>query len=121
MSQKFIPYRAVDTEIISALRADQHEVFYIPEQDHDFSPEELCQKANNEGYLMLTGDKSYADELLGQHRVSSGIVFIDIEERNLVTKAKVVLEVVLTQEDNLKGTFTRITKQLVEQTSLARP
>lgn len=114
MPQKFIAYRAVEAELISAIRNNQHEVFYATEVDQDTSEDELCQKANGEQYILLTGDRSFAQDLYQNQRIQSGIMLVDVRAENIYAKAKVVLEAIDKNETNLMGHFATITNQQVK-------
>lgn len=113
MPHKFIAYRAVDSELITAMRSNQHEVYYATELDADTSEETLCQKANGERYIFLTGDKAFAQELFQNQRVQSGIMLVDVHEENVHAKAKVVLDAIDENRDQLLGNFATVTKQSV--------
>lgn len=113
MPHKFIAYRAVDSELIAAMRSNQHEVYYATELDADTSEEALYQKANGERYIFLTGDKDFAQELFQNQRVQSGIMLVDVKEENIHAKAKVVLDAIDENNDQLAGNFATVTKQNV--------
>jgi|VirMetMinimDraft_7_1064189.scaffolds.fasta_scaffold79096_2 hypothetical protein len=113
MPHKFIAYRAVDSELISAMRSNQHEVYYATELDADTSEASLCQKANGERYILLTGDKAFAQELFQNQRVQSGIMLVDVKEENVHARAKVVLDAIDENNDQLLGNFATVTKQSV--------
>jgi ABC-type Na+ transport system ATPase subunit NatA len=113
MPHKFIAYKAVDAELISAMRSNQHEVYYATELDADTSEDSLCQKANEEQYILLTGDKGFAEDLYGNQRVKYGIMLVDVNEENVHAKAKVVLDAIDDNDSQLVGNFATVTKQKV--------
>ena len=119
MSHKFIAYREVEAELISAMRNNAHEVFYVTELDHDTSEDSICQKANTENYIILTGDKAFAQTLYDDNKIQSGIMLVDVHEDNLVAKAKVVLDAIDEHSAHLSGHYTTITKQKVKQKGIA--
>lgn len=118
MPHKFIAYRAVETEVISAMRGNQHEVFYAAEQDQQTTADALCQKANGEQYILLTGDKAFAEELYEQQRVQSGIILVDVPSDNVYEKAKAVLSAIQEQEEQLLGTYTTILPKRVKSKAI---
>jgi hypothetical protein len=118
MPHKFIAYRAVDSELISAMRSNQHEVYYATELDAETSEEALCRKANGERYILLTGDKAFAQELFENQRVQSGIMLVDVKEENVHAKAKVVLNAIDENDEQLFGNFATVTKQNVRLKSI---
>lgn len=113
MPHKFIAYRAVESELISAMRNNQHEVYYATELDSDTSEESLCQKANGESYILLTGDKDFAQDLYQNQRVQYGIMLVDVKEENVHARAKVVLDAIDNNDGQLVGSFATVTKQNV--------
>lgn len=119
MSHKFIAYRAVEAELISAMRNNSHEVYYATELDQDTSEASLCHKANMENYIVLTGDKDFAQTLYDGNKVQTGIMLVDVHEDNLVAKAKVVLDAIDEHGARLSGSYTTITKQKVKQKGIA--
>ncbi|WMX16411.1 DUF5615 family PIN-like protein [Aureispira sp. CCB-E] len=113
MVHKFIAYRSVESEVITAIRNNKHEVYYATELDADTSEEKLCQKANGEGYIFLTGDKEFAQDLYQNQRVQSGIMLVDVKEDNVHARAKVVLDAIANHDVQLIGNFATVTKQNV--------
>ena len=118
MPHKFIAYKGIESELISAIRNNQHEVYYATEIDQDTSEEALCQKANSESYIFLTGDRSLAEDLYDQKKVQSGIMLVDVNEDNMVAKAKVVLDAIDDNGARLSGTYATVTKQRVKLKSI---
>lgn len=114
MPHKFIAYRAIESELISAIRNNQHEVYYATEMDQDTSEEALCQKANGESYILLTGDKTFAQDLYKNQKVQSGIILVDVNGDNIHAKAKTVLDAIDDNGAQLMGNFATITNQNVK-------
>lgn len=113
MPHKFIAYRSVDSELITAMRSNQHEVYYATELDRDTSDEALFQKANEERYILLTGDKAFAQELYETQRIQFGLMLVDVKEENVHARAKIVLDAIDENQDQLIGNFATVTKQNV--------
>ncbi|BDS12911.1 DUF5615 family PIN-like protein [Aureispira anguillae] len=120
MSHKFIAYRSVESELISAMRNNQHEVYYATEADGDTSEEALCRKANGEQYILLTGDKEFAQDLFRNNRVQSGIILVDVKADNIYAKTRVVLEAIDENNAQLLGHFATVTRQQVKLKAIER-
>jgi len=121
MAHKFIIHKKVEKEVVSALRGDQHEVHFAAGLDQDIQSNDLCRKANQEDYILLTGDEDYAWDLFRHKQITSGLIHINVQEDNPTAKAKVVLDAILKKDKELKGAFTTISNGLVEQKELKQP
>jgi hypothetical protein len=121
MPHKFIAYRGLESELISAMRSNHHEVYYATELDEDISEEELCGKANKESYIMLTGDKAFAEAIFENGKVQSGIMLVDFHEENVFAKAKAVLDAIDNNGSQLLGSFATVTSHNVKLKTIPSP
>ena len=108
MSQKFIVYRTIHSDTVSAIRNNGHEVFYVAAADEETSVDDICKKANGEGYLLLTGDTNLAKNLVDNHRIQSGLVLVDIASDNSIADAEVITKAIQKSGNNLVNAFTTI-------------
>lgn len=74
MAQKLLIYQAISSELVSALRADGFDVYYIAPDDSEQSRQELIEKANGEGYMLLTGKEEIAEHYSKQQPLQAGII-----------------------------------------------
>lgn len=108
MTQKFIVYRTIHADIVSAIRNNGYEVFYVAAADQETSVDDVCKKANGEGYLLMTGDNNLAKDLIDNQRIQSGLVLIDIASDNSITDAEIVTKAIQKSGNSLVNAFTTI-------------
>ncbi|MCP4439873.1 MAG: hypothetical protein GY810_13090 [Aureispira sp.] len=118
MSQKFIIYRTVHSDTVSAIRNNGHEVFYVASADEETSLDDICKKANGEGYLLLTGDNTLAEDLVNTQRIQSGLVLVEAGGESTIEDAEIVSKAIQSSGNSLMNSFTTIQKRNIKSKPL---
>jgi predicted nuclease of predicted toxin-antitoxin system len=104
---KLIAYKGLSSETIQMLRHDGFDVYYLaPDLESD---QTLAQKANGEGYLLITGDADFADEAHRQGLVQSGIVLLKTEDN--IPEWASMIKVLVKEAERLKNAYSVITRK----------
>ena len=82
---KFLADECCDTEIVSSLRENGHDVIYVLERKPGVSDDEVLLEAFNEERILLTEDKDFGELVYRLKKPSRGIVLIrmDVKERHM--------------------------------------
>ena len=70
--KKLLVYQDISTAVVSALREDGFEVYYVSPENTEEAKQEVLEKVNGEGYLLLTGSDALADTFA--QKVQAGII-----------------------------------------------
>ena len=98
----------VDGGIVEALRAANHEVFYIAESEPSVDDEYILNLANEKLAILITSDKDFGDLVFRLHRIHHGIILCRLEGLKSKTKTEIVLQIVTDHQNELVGSFTVI-------------
>ena len=71
---KWVADENIDRQIVEALRADDHQVFYVLETAPTAADEDVLAMASDESALLLTADKDFGELVYRQGRASAGVV-----------------------------------------------
>jgi uncharacterized protein with PIN domain len=115
---KFISYKQVTTEMVDILRKSGYEVFYVAGQDEDYDASKVCQKANAEGMILLTGDEELAEGVVAQKQIQSGLLFYRHEGEDALVEAEELMRTVQKNEKDLPYSYSRLVHGKLKQTAL---
>lgn len=104
----FVADESVDRGIISRLRQDGHQVWYVAEMAPAIPDEAVLDVANREKALLLTADKDFGEMVFRQHRFSGGIVLIRLAGLSAARKAELVAAAIDRLKSELAEGFTVI-------------
>ncbi|MEK6257989.1 MAG: DUF5615 family PIN-like protein [Planctomycetota bacterium] len=110
---KLVADESIDRGIVERLRADGHDVLAIAECDPSISDDEVLDRANAEGSLLLTGDKDFGELVYRLNRIHAGVVLVRLAGLSEDAKAKIVAEVFRGREQELVGGFAVISPGMV--------
>lgn len=105
---KFVADENVDLPIIVRLRDDGHEIYAIIESSAGVSDDEVLKLANEQGIVLLTGDKDFGEMVYRDKRFTCGIVLIRLAGLSNQEKAEVVTNVIREHGNELGNAFTVI-------------
>lgn len=105
---KFVADENVDLPIIVSLRDDGHEIHAIIESSAGISDDEVLRLANEQGVVLLTGDKDFGEMVYRDKRFTCGIVLIRLAGLSNHEKAEVVTNVIREHGNELGNAFTVI-------------
>jgi predicted nuclease of predicted toxin-antitoxin system len=96
----------VDAPIVAALRGADHRVIYARELHPGIDDARLLEMANSHGALLLTSDKDFGELVFRQGLVHAGVILYRLVGLATERKAGVLLSVLQTHGDALRGAFT---------------
>ena len=110
---KWVADENIDRQIVEALRADDHQVFYVLETAPTAADEDVLAMASDESALLLTADKDFGELVYRQGRASAGVVLIRLAGIPSGQKASIVTNVARQHAKELMGSFTVITRNAI--------
>jgi predicted nuclease of predicted toxin-antitoxin system len=110
---KFVADQSVDYQVVSRLREDGHEVFYIAETHSGATDDSVLTQANLQKAVLLTSDKDFGDLVFRQHLISSGILLLRIAGLSQERKAAIVAEAIRKHGPAMSEGFTVLTSKTI--------
>jgi predicted nuclease of predicted toxin-antitoxin system len=104
---------SIDQPIVVALRQDGHDVVYIAELSPSISDDEVLDRANHGGAVLLTADKDFGELVFRQGRAHTGVVLIRLAGLVPQTKAQTVCHAISEHGPEFVGSFSVISAGLV--------
>ena len=110
---KFVADESVDQPVISRLRQDGHEILAVIELEPGIADEKVLELANQEGVVLLTGDKDFGELVFRDRRYAFGIVLIRLSGLLPDEKGEIVGGLVRQHAGELAHAFTVISARNV--------
>lgn len=104
---------SVDQPIVIRLREEGHTVLAIVEMRPGIPDEAVLGTANEQGMVLLTGDKDFGEMVFRDRQYAFGIVLIRLAGLASVAKAEVVAAAVRDHASELAHAFTTISSKNV--------
>ncbi len=95
------------------LREAGHTVLAIVEMEPSISDEAVLEIANQQGMVLLTGDKDFGELVFRDRQHAFGIVLIRLSGLTAIAKAEVVVSAVKEHGDKLAHAFAVISSNNV--------
>ncbi len=105
----FVADEGIDAQIVTRLREEEHQVWYVAEMSPGVSDTEILTLANRESCILLTFDKDFGDLVFRQRRASFGVILIRLHGFAPQQKADIVATTIQRHEAELPHKFTVIT------------
>jgi predicted nuclease of predicted toxin-antitoxin system len=106
---KLVADESVDQPIVTRLRADGHQVWYVADVEPALPDDRLLREANSQQALLLTTDKDFGELVFRQRLVTSGVLLLRLAGLSPESKAGVVSRVLRDHGAELCGSFSVIT------------
>jgi predicted nuclease of predicted toxin-antitoxin system len=90
----FVADESVDGLIVSGLRQNGHDVFYIAESSPGLPDDDVLNEANARAAILLTSDKDFGEMMFRQRRVHAGVVLVRLHGLSLEAKTALVCDAV---------------------------
>ena len=100
----------IESEIIDHLRSLNFEVYCIRESSSGINDEEVLKEANKEGSILLTSDKDFGELIYRMKLISSGVIFLRLNDVPVSEKSSILSTVLATHIEKLPNSFTVINK-----------
>lgn len=105
---KLLCDEGVDQQIVQTLRDEGHDVLYVAEVAPGATDDEVFDRANRAGALLLTTDKDFGELVFRQRRISRGVLLLRLAGLSQQRKATAVASAVRRFGDELEGAFSVI-------------
>ncbi|MCP4104864.1 MAG: hypothetical protein GY749_04905 [Desulfobacteraceae bacterium] len=106
---KFVADESLDFQIVSRLRQDGFNVFYVAEMTPGISDREVLDLANSTSALLLTADRDFGELVFRQHLITEGVILIRLAGLSPEHKAEIVSSAIRLHRDELRDSFVVIT------------
>lgn len=110
---KLIADENVDRPIVELLRKSGFIIYYIQEMEPGITDEQVIQRANNEGALLLTSDSDFGEMVFRQGKIVQGIILMRLAGLSFQRKGEILIRAIKEHEDNLYGNFTVISPSAI--------
>jgi len=98
----------VDAPIVAALRVAGHNVVYVRDLAPGIDDARVLEMANSHDALLLTSDKDFGELVFRQGLIHAGVILYRLAGLAGERKAAVLLSVVQTHGEALRGAFTLV-------------
>ena len=110
---QFVADESVDVQIVTRLRQDGFDVFYIAEASPSISDTKVLAAANRRKSVLITADKDFGDLVYRQHKSHKGVILLRLAGIRPLEKAEIAASVVATYGKKLLDMFTVVTSTTV--------
>jgi predicted nuclease of predicted toxin-antitoxin system len=104
---------SIDRQIVDRLRQDNHDVVYVAELAPSISDDEVLNRANSQGALLLTADKDFGELVFRQNRAHGGVVLVRLLGISSDLKADIVAQTFTVRSAEMLHAFTVISPGIV--------
>jgi len=109
----FVADEGVDAPIVSLLRQEGHQVWYVAEMSPGVPDTAVLHVANQENAIFITADKDFGDLVYRQHQVAQGVILLRLHGLPPEQKASLVVTMIQQHGHELLKAFTVLTPQKV--------
>lgn len=111
----------VDLAIVSALRSDGYEVWYVADRTSGVTDEEVIAASVEKRALLLTCDKDFGDLIFRQKQETSGVLLLRLGGLTPEHKARIVISALREHGEDLAGRFSVLTKRTLRIRGVVDP
>jgi predicted nuclease of predicted toxin-antitoxin system len=105
----FVADEGIDKQIVERLRQDGHEILYVAEMEPSISDEEVLNRANEKGALLITTDKEFGEMVFHQNLLTiGGVILLRLLGLSPGQKSEIVSKVIESRSPNLPKAFSVI-------------
>jgi predicted nuclease of predicted toxin-antitoxin system len=95
----------IERQIVDALRAAGHTVWYVAEMRPGISDDEVLEKAAAEEATVVTNDKDFGELVFRQGRAHHGVVLLRLHGLDADKKAEIATRAISEHDSELPGAF----------------
>ena len=103
---KFLADENMDTAIVSRLRQERHEVWYVAEMNPGIPDDDVLAIANRENAILITADKDFGELVFRLRRLATGIILLRLAGLSISAKCDIVAVTIQEHESELYSAFT---------------
>jgi predicted nuclease of predicted toxin-antitoxin system len=104
---------SVDRAVVDRLRQEGHDVVYVAELSPSITDDEVLQRANDRGALLVTADKDFGELVFRLGRVHTGVVLLRLAGLPVLAKGDIVVEALRDHAAAMPGAFSVVSPGLV--------
>lgn len=109
----FLADENVDKVIIERLRADGHDVAWVSEMQPGITDDQVMAIANDQGRVLLTGDKDFGELVFRQGLITTGVVLLRLAGLAASGKADAVATAIRDHGHEFRDAFAVVSPGLV--------
>lgn len=105
---KLIADENIEWGIVSRLRSEGFEVYYIPENEQGLDDVTILRLSRESSALLLTADKDFGELVFRQGEATAGVILVRLAGLSEKSKAEIVLKALQTYGKEMMGNFSVI-------------
>jgi predicted nuclease of predicted toxin-antitoxin system len=109
----FLADESVDQPIVASLRSLGHDVLAVAEMEPGIADDEVLDRANAAGAILVTADTDFGELIFRLGRASHGVLLLRLAGLSAKGKSNAVGAAVVRHESELPGAFTVISSGTV--------
>jgi predicted nuclease of predicted toxin-antitoxin system len=109
----FLADESLDFPIITYLRNEGLNLKSVAEENPSIDDEQVLDWANTENRILITLDKDFGELVFRLRKVHAGVILLRLDEVDIKTKIKLLLQVIEKDGNSLKHSFTVIQENLI--------
>jgi predicted nuclease of predicted toxin-antitoxin system len=109
-----------DAALVAALRSDGHDVLFAVESLRGATDDQVLERADNEGRILLTEDKDFGELVYRLKRPARGIVLLRFDVADRVLKIPRLRSLLENQSEQMLDAFVVIDKEKIRVRPLRR-
>lgn len=107
---QYLAYKGIAGVWLDLMRRQGLDVFYIAEGDATFDERTVCEKAHEEGRVLLTADEALGERLLREKLLRTGIVVFKPGKLSELAAAKLLTDTLRNRAADLSGNYGVLAK-----------
>ena len=110
---KFMVDECVGPKVAKWLKEQGFQVFSVYEEARGASDDQLIEKANTEGWILITADKDFGTKVYREKKLHKGIILLRLTDERSNQKIIVLEKLIKEYKDKLTGSFVVATEKRV--------
>jgi len=110
---RFLVDESTGPTVSEWLHEQGHEVFSVYDMERGMDDDSIVQKAFNEGWILITNDKDFGEQVYRERKPHHGIVLLRLEDERTPSKIKVLQSLLDAYADRLPDHFVVVTEKSV--------
>jgi len=95
------------------LREQGHEVFSVYDEARGMEDDAVIEKASSEGWILITDDKDFGEEIYRARRKHRGVILLRLEDERAANKIAVLRRLMDGYADRVQDRFIVVTEKRI--------
>lgn len=108
---KLLADECCDKELVSKLRLEGHDVWYVPEFRAGAGDDEILPLAVEEGRVLLTEDKDFGELVYRLKKPAIGVILLRFETEDRELKLRRLIELIDVRGEKIPGSFVVVDRE----------